>query len=134
MGGPPCSQSLPVPKLQYTVRLPSFSVGPQHGTFTGNIFTHGKLPVNLLKEPGGGSREIHRAGRISSTFRTSFGGLFQCLPWPVSSKIDSLIQRAGLPGSEMVPAGFDREAISVFWLGRKRLQLIFGSGAHGVQA
>ncbi len=61
-------------------------------------------------------------------------GCSSALPWPVSSKIDSLIQRAGLPGSEMVPAGFDREAISVFWLGRKRLQLIFGSGAHGVQA
>jgi len=40
-------------------------LGPQHRTFTGNIFALGKLPVNLLKEPGEWSCEIHRATRIS---------------------------------------------------------------------
>jgi hypothetical protein len=39
------------------------------------------------------------------TFRTRFGGLFLFLPWLVSSKLDSLVQKAGLPGSERVPAG-----------------------------
>jgi hypothetical protein len=38
-------------------------------------------------------------------FRTSFGGLFLFLPWLVSCKLDALARRAGLPGSEMVPAG-----------------------------
>jgi len=38
-------------------------------------------------------------------FRTRFGGLFLFLPWLVSSKLDAIVQRAGLPGSEMVPAG-----------------------------
>jgi transposase len=38
-------------------------------------------------------------------FRTRFGGLFLFLPWLVSSRLDTILQRAGLPGSEMVPAG-----------------------------
>ena len=38
-------------------------------------------------------------------FRTRFGGLFLFLPWLVSGKVDAIVQRAGLPGSEMVPAG-----------------------------
>jgi hypothetical protein len=39
------------------------------------------------------------------SFRTRFGGLFLFLPWLVSSRVDPLVQKAGLPGSEMVPAG-----------------------------
>jgi len=38
-------------------------------------------------------------------FRTNFGGLFLFVPWLVSSQLDRLVGRAGLPGSEMVPAG-----------------------------
>lgn len=36
---------------------------------------------------------------------TKFGGLFLFLPYLASMPFDSLMQRAGLPGSEMVPAG-----------------------------
>jgi len=38
-------------------------------------------------------------------FRTRFGGLFLFLPWLVSCGLDGIAHRAGLPGSEMVPAG-----------------------------
>jgi hypothetical protein len=38
-------------------------------------------------------------------FRTRFGGLFLFVPWLVSSGLDAMVRRAGLPGSEMVPAG-----------------------------
>lgn len=38
-------------------------------------------------------------------FRTRFGGLFLFLPWLVSCGLDGIARRAGLPGSEMVPAG-----------------------------
>ncbi len=48
------------------------------------------------------ARQLDLSPRL---FRTRFGGLFLFLPWLVSSKVDSLVQKAGLPGSEMVPAG-----------------------------
>jgi hypothetical protein len=37
-------------------------------------------------------------------FRTDFGGLFLFLPMLVPLKLDRLLERAGLPGSKMVPA------------------------------
>jgi len=38
-------------------------------------------------------------------FRTRFGGLFLFLPWLASCRLDAMLRRAGLPGTEMVPAG-----------------------------
>jgi hypothetical protein len=38
-------------------------------------------------------------------FRTDFGGLFLFLPMLASLKLDDLLDRVGLPGSKMVPAG-----------------------------
>ncbi len=38
-------------------------------------------------------------------FRTRFGGLFLFLPWLASCGLDAMFRRAGLPGTEMVPAG-----------------------------
>jgi len=38
-------------------------------------------------------------------FRTCFGGLFLFLPWLASCGLDTMLRRAGLPGTEMVPAG-----------------------------
>jgi len=37
-------------------------------------------------------------------FRTKFGGLFLFLPWLVSAELDAILERAGLPGSKMIPA------------------------------
>lgn len=48
------------------------------------------------------ARQLDLSARV---FRTRFGGLFLFLPWLVSSKLDTIVQRVGLPGSEMVPAG-----------------------------
>lgn len=38
-------------------------------------------------------------------FRTDFGGLFLFVPMLASLKLDALLERAGLPGSQMVPTG-----------------------------
>jgi hypothetical protein len=38
-------------------------------------------------------------------FRTQFGGLFLFLPDLIASNLDSLLDRAGFPGSDMIPAG-----------------------------
>jgi hypothetical protein len=38
-------------------------------------------------------------------FRTDFGGLFLFLPMLAPLKLDDILERAGLPGSKMVPAG-----------------------------
>ena len=38
-------------------------------------------------------------------FRTDFGGLFLFLPMLASVKFDDILERAGLPGSKMIPAG-----------------------------
>jgi hypothetical protein len=38
------------------------------------------------------------------TLHTKFGGLFLFLPWITSLGLDTLLARAGLPGSKMVPA------------------------------
>jgi len=38
-------------------------------------------------------------------FRTKFGGLFLFLPYLAQMPFDSMMDRAGLPGSQMIPAG-----------------------------
>ncbi len=38
-------------------------------------------------------------------FHTKFGGLFLFLPWLIPMSLDQLLQGAGFPGSEMIPAG-----------------------------
>jgi len=38
-------------------------------------------------------------------FRTKFGGLFLFLPYLAQLPFDSLVEEAGLPGSQMIPAG-----------------------------
>jgi hypothetical protein len=38
-------------------------------------------------------------------FRTRFGGLFLFLPWLASCSLDTMLHRAGFPGTKMVPAG-----------------------------
>lgn len=55
-------------------------------------------------------------------FRTRFGGLFLFLPWLVSSQVEKIVQRAGLPGSEMIPAGCAVRSL----LGLK----LFGNARH----
>lgn len=38
-------------------------------------------------------------------FRTKFGGLFLFLPYLASLPFDQIVEKAGLPGSKMIPAG-----------------------------
>jgi hypothetical protein len=48
--------------------------------------------------------DVRRLDPTPRGFRTKFGGLSLFLPWPVSADLDTALARAGLPGSEMVPA------------------------------
>lgn len=56
------------------------------------------------------------------TLRTDFGGLFLFLPMLAALRFDTLMKRAGLPGSELIPAGHALRAL----LGLK----LFGSARH----
>jgi hypothetical protein len=71
-----------------------------------------RLPRRLDEERPAGPRptvaEVADARQLDLSprqFRTRFGGLFLFPPWLVSGRLDGLLKRAGLPGSEMVPAG-----------------------------
>ena len=55
-------------------------------------------------------------------FRTQFGGLFLFLPLLAQMPFERILSRAGLPGSEMIPAGCAMRAL----LGLK----LFGSARH----
>jgi len=55
-------------------------------------------------------------------FRTQFGGLFLFLPFLAQMPFERILSRAGLPGSEMIPAGCAWRAL----LGLK----LFGSARH----
>jgi hypothetical protein len=56
------------------------------------------------------------------TFRTRFGGLFLFLPSLVSTRLDALLDKAGFPGSKLVPAGQAMRALLALKL--------FGSARH----
>ena len=55
-------------------------------------------------------------------FRTQFGGLFLFVPFLVSADLDAVVRRAGLPGSDMIPA----ESAVRSLLGLK----LFGNARH----
>jgi hypothetical protein len=52
--------------------------------------------------PAADVRELDLAPR---RFRTHFGGLFLFLPYLAQTPFDSMMDQAGLPGSQMIPAG-----------------------------
>ncbi|MBW2588801.1 MAG: hypothetical protein JRD92_17965 [Deltaproteobacteria bacterium] len=56
------------------------------------------------------------------TFRTRFGGLFLFLPFLAQVPLDSLLKRAGFPGSKMLPAGAAMRSLLALKL--------FGSARH----
>jgi hypothetical protein len=48
--------------------------------------------------------DVRRLDLTPRGFRTKFGGVFLFLPWLVAADLDTILARAGLPGSKMVPA------------------------------
>ena len=48
--------------------------------------------------------DVRQLDLNSRGFRTKFGGLSLFLPWLVATDLDTILARAGLPGSKMVPA------------------------------
>src|SRR3954447_26026995 len=53
---------------------------------------------------GADAADVRQLDLTPRGFRTKFGGLFLFLPWLVSADLDTILARAGLPGSKMVPA------------------------------
>lgn len=71
-----------------------------------------RLPRRLDEERPPGSRpttaavaDVRHLDLGPRQFRTQFGGLFLFLPALVAVGLDQLLQKAGLPGSQMIPAG-----------------------------
>jgi hypothetical protein len=56
------------------------------------------------------------------SFRTRFGGLFLFVPYLVPTRLDVLVEKAGFPGSKMVPAGHALRALLALKL--------FGNARH----
>lgn len=52
-----------------------------------------------------GRADVRELDLSERTFRTQFGGLFLFFPWLTKVKVDHILNRAGFPGSKMVPAG-----------------------------
>jgi transposase len=48
--------------------------------------------------------DVRRLDLTPRHFRTKFGGLFLFIPWLVAADLDTLLARAGFPGSRIVPA------------------------------
>ena len=49
--------------------------------------------------------DVRQLDLSSRRFRTRFGGLFLCLPYLAQIPFEQLMEPAGLPGSNMIPAG-----------------------------
>ncbi|MGB8952676.1 MAG: transposase [Candidatus Aminicenantales bacterium] len=88
-----------------------------------------RLPRRLDEERPEGPRptiaevaDVRELDFSPRQFRTKFGGLFLFVPWLVSSQLDAMARRAGLPGSKMVPAGCALRSL----LGLK----LFGNARH----
>src|SRR5262249_10046218 len=71
-----------------------------------------RLPRRLDEERPPGSRpttadvaDVRHLDLSPRQFRTQFAGLFLFLPALAAPRLDQLLQRAGLPGSQMIPAG-----------------------------
>src|SRR4029077_13412320 len=71
----------------------------------------GRLPRRADDERPVGSRpsvadvaDVRQLDPSPASFRTKFGGLFLFLPMLASIPLDRILQEAGFPGSQMVPA------------------------------
>lgn len=88
-----------------------------------------RLPRRGDEERPAGARptvaEVADVGELDlqpRQFRTQFGGLFLFLPWLAQIPFERILHRAGLPGSQMIPAGCAIRSL----LGLK----LFGSARH----
>ena len=66
--------------------------------------------------------DVRQLDLSPQSFRTKFGGLFLFLPFIAAIPFDAIVEKAGFPGSKMIPAGCAMRAL----LGLK----LFGSARH----
>lgn len=59
----------------------------------------------LARATMGDVADVREVDLSPCCFSTKFGGLFLFLPYLAAMPFDSIMERAGLPGSEMIPAG-----------------------------
>jgi len=67
--------------------------------------------------------DVRELGLQPRWFRTRVGGLFLFLPWLAGMPFDSMLRRAGFPGSKMIPAGCAMRSLLALKL--------FGNARHG---
>lgn len=66
--------------------------------------------------------DVRQLDLSPQSFRTKFGGLFLFMPFVASTPFDDIVDKVGLPGSKMIPAGCAMRSL----LGLK----LFGSARH----
>jgi hypothetical protein len=66
--------------------------------------------------------DVRQLDLSTRSFRTRFGGLFLFVPSLVPTRLDALLERAGFPGSKMIPAGHAVRALLALKL--------FGNARH----
>src|SRR6516165_1478977 len=88
-----------------------------------------RLPRRLDEERPPGSRpttadvaDVRQLDLAPRSFRTQFGGLFLFLPSLAAVPFDRILRQAGLPGSDMIPAGCALRSLLALKL--------FGSARH----
>ena len=89
-----------------------------------------RLPRRADDERPPGSRpttadvaDVRQLDLSPQSFRTKFGGLFLFLPMLAAIPLDRILQDAGFPGSEMIPAGCALRSLLALKL--------FGTARHG---
>src|SRR5580658_8631779 len=105
-------QNLSIYDISQTLRLEGLSLSP---VAIDNILKEegfARLPRRLDQERPPGTRptsadvaDVRALDLKPRQFRTKFGGLFLFLPDLIASNLDQVLRRAGLPGSDMIPAG-----------------------------
>jgi hypothetical protein len=70
----------------------------------------------------GEAADVRQLDLTPRHFRTKFGGLFLFLPFLAADTFDQILEKAGFPGSKMIPAGHAMRSLLALKL--------FGSARH----
>jgi hypothetical protein len=105
-------QNLSIYDISTTLRDEGHSLSPAAISVLLKAEGFARLPRRLDEERPPGSRptvadvaDVRQLDLSPRSFRTQFGGVFLFLPSLAAVPFDRLLQRAGFPGSEMIPAG-----------------------------
>jgi len=105
-------QNLSIYDISRTLRDAGHSLSPAAVAVLLKTEGFARLPRRLDEERPPGSRpttadvaDVRQLDLAPRSFRTQFGGLFLFLPSLAAVPFDRILRQAGLPGSDMIPAG-----------------------------